>query len=133
MPTVTAEGRSVPVDPGTRLVLAIEALGIDIGHRCGGKARCTTCRVAFDAGAPDTYTRAEYLKLQGADLLAAPDAGEPVRLSCQVLVEHDMTVRVLKTKQTEGWPDTGPAVGPDLIPEPERLERADLEAELAAS
>lgn len=132
MPTVTAEGRSVQVDPGTRLVLAIEALGIDIGHRCGGKARCTTCRVAFDAGAPDTYTRAEYLKLQDAGLLAAPDAAEPVRLSCQVLVEHDMTVRVLKTKQTEGWPDTGPAVGPDLIPEMERFERAELETEVAA-
>lgn len=132
MPTVTAEGRSVEVDPGTRLVLAIEALGIDIGHRCGGKARCTTCRVAFDAGAPDVYTRAEYLKLRDADLLVAPDAPEPVRLSCQVLVEHDMTVRVLKTKQTEGWPDTGPVVGPDLVPEPERVERTKLEAELAA-
>ncbi len=132
MPTVTAEGRSVQVDPGTRLVLAIEALGIDIGHRCGGKARCTTCRVAFDAGAPETYTRAEYLKLQDSGLLAAEDATDPVRLSCQVLVEHDMSVRVLKTKQTEGWSDTGPAVGPDLIPEPERFERADLEAELAA-
>ena len=130
MPTVTAEGHSVHVDPGTRLVLAIEALGIDIGHRCGGKARCTTCRVAFDAGAPDTYTRAEYLKLQDAGLLAAPGAPEPVRLSCQVLVEYDMAVRVLKTKQTEGWPDTGPVVGPDLIPEPERFDRADLEVEL---
>lgn len=132
MPTVTTFGRSVQVDSGTRLVLAIEALGIDIGHRCGGKARCTTCRVAFDAGAPDTYTRAEYLKLQGADLLAAPDDTEPVRLSCQVLVEHDMTVRVLKTKQTEGWTDTGPAVGPDLIPEAERFDRAVLESEVAA-
>ena len=130
MPTVTAEGRSVQVDPGTRLVLAIEALGIDIGHRCGGKARCTTCRVEFDAGAPDTYTRAEYLKLQDAGLLAAPDAPDPVRLSCQVLVEQDMSVRVLKTKQTEGWPDTGPAVGLDLIPEPERFDRAELEAAL---
>jgi ferredoxin len=132
MPTVTAEGRSVQVEPGTRLVLAIEALGIDIGHRCGGKARCTTCRVAFDAGAPESYTRAEYLKLRDADLLAPADASEPIRLSCQVLVDHDMTVRVLKTKQSEGWPDTGPAVGPDLIPEPERFERAVLEVEPAA-
>ena len=132
MPTVTAEGRSVQVDPGTRLVLAIEALGIEIGHRCGGKARCTTCRVTFEAGAPDTYTRAEYLKLRDSGLLAPTDGSEPVRLSCQVLVEHDMTVRVLKTKQSEGWPDTGPAVGSDLIPEPERFARATLEAERAA-
>lgn len=132
MPTVTVDGRSVQVATGTRLVLAIEALGIDIGHRCGGKARCTTCRVGFDAGEPDTYTRAEYLKLQGAELLAPTGAPGAVRLSCQVLVEHDMDVRVLKTLQTEGWSDTGPAVGPDLIPEPERFARADLEAEAAA-
>ena len=133
MPTVTAEGRSVQVESGTRLVLAIEALGIDIGHRCGGKARCTTCRVEFEAGEPETFTRAEYLKLQGADLLAPADGGRPVRLSCQVLVEHDMSVRVLKTKQTEGWPDTGPAVGADLVPEPDRFDRATLEAEVAAA
>lgn len=133
MPTVTVEGRRVEVAPGTRLVLAIEALGIDIGHRCGGKARCTTCRVAVEDGEPATFTRAEYLKLQGADLLAPEGAAEPVRLSCQVLVEHDMTVRVLKTLQTEGWTDTGPAVGPDLVPEAERFARADLEAEASAS
>jgi ferredoxin len=129
MPTVTAEGRSVHVEPGTRLVLAIEALGIDIGHRCGGKARCTTCRVAFESGAPTTYTRAEFLKLRDAQLLTPADAPEPLRLSCQVLVEHDMSVRVLKTKETEGWPDTGPPVGADLIPEPDRFERAALEGE----
>ena len=132
MPTITVDGRSLDVASGTKLVLAIEALGIDIGHRCGGKARCTTCRVAFDAGAPVTYTRAEFLKLQDSGLLEPADAGEPVRLSCQVLVDHDMTVRVLKTKQTEGWPDTGPAVGADLVPESERFDRAALEAELAA-
>ncbi|MDF1522077.1 MAG: 2Fe-2S iron-sulfur cluster-binding protein [Trueperaceae bacterium] len=132
MPTITADGRSIEVDAGTRLVLAIEALGIDIGHRCGGKARCTTCRVAVEAGAPATYTRAEFLKLQGAGLLAPEGAAEPVRLSCQVLVEGDMTMRVLKTKQTEGWPDTGPEVGADLVPEVERFDRATLEAEVAA-
>ncbi len=123
MPIVTSRGRSTEVESGTRLVLALEALGIDIGHRCGGKARCTTCRVEFEAGEPDVYTRAEFRKLGDAGLRGS------ARLSCQVLVEHDMTVRVLKTKQTEGWSDTGPAVDPVLTPETERFERATLEAE----
>ncbi len=126
MPTITSQGRSTEVDTGTRLVKAIEALGIDIGHRCGGKARCTTCRVEFEAGEPDVVTRAEYRKLVDAGLWGS------VRLSCQVLVEHDMTVRVLKTLQTEGWTDTGPAVDPALTPETERVDRAVLEAEAAA-
>jgi ferredoxin len=126
MPTITTRGSSAEVEHGTRLVLAIEALGIDIGHRCGGKARCTTCRVEFEEGEPDVYTRAEYRKLVDAGLLGS------ARLSCQVLVEHDMTVRVLKTKQTEGWTDTGPAVDADLVPEPERFDPAALEAEPTA-
>ncbi|MCR9297094.1 MAG: 2Fe-2S iron-sulfur cluster-binding protein, partial [bacterium] len=34
------------VEAGKRLVLALEEdAGIDQLHACGGKARCTTCRV----------------------------------------------------------------------------------------
>jgi len=123
MPTITVDGRSVEVEHGSKLVLAIEALGIDIGHRCGGKARCTTCRVEFDAGEPESFTRAEFRKLQDAELL-----GE-VRLSCQVLVEDDMHVRVLKTLQSEGWADTGPVVAAELTPDPRRFPRDELAAE----
>jgi ferredoxin len=123
MPTITVDGRSIDVEHGSKLVLAIEALGIDIGHRCGGKARCTTCRVEFQAGEPELFTRAEYRKLKEADLLGA------ARLSCQVLVEHDMAVEVLKTLQSEGWADTGPAVAPELTPDPQRFGRDALDAE----
>jgi ferredoxin len=126
MPTITVDGRRLDVEHGTKLVLAIEALGIDIGHRCGGKARCTTCRVEFVQGEPDVFTRAEYRKLEGAGLL-----GE-ARLSCQVLVEHDMDVRVLKTLQSEGWADTGPVVAAEFTPEAEWFGRDELDAVLQA-
>lgn len=122
MPTITVDGRSLDVEHGTKLVLAIEALGVDIGHRCGGKARCTTCRVEFVAGEPDTFTRAEYRKLQDAGLLGQ------VRLSCQLRVEHDMDVRVLKTLQSEGWADTGPAVAVEVTPEAAWFTRSELAA-----
>ena len=53
MPKVTVEGeKTFEVEPGKKLVLAIEDAGIDILHRCGGNARCTTCRVEFIAGEP---------------------------------------------------------------------------------
>ena len=47
MHKVTVEGIEtfVSADDGRRLVLAIEDAGIDILHRCGGNARCATCRV----------------------------------------------------------------------------------------
>ncbi|MDA0700450.1 MAG: 2Fe-2S iron-sulfur cluster-binding protein [bacterium] len=126
MPTITVDGRSLDVAHGTKLVLAIEALGIDIGHRCGGKARCTTCRVEVVHGEPDGYTRAEYRKLQDAEILGT------ARLSCQILVEGDMEVRVLKTLQSEGWGDTGPAVATEILPDAERLSDGELAAEVRA-
>ena len=46
-----------------RLVRAIEGNGVDILHRGGGNARCTTCRVQFFAGEPDRMTVAEYDRL----------------------------------------------------------------------
>src|SRR5579875_2960638 len=53
MPTVTVEGeKSFEVEPGKKLVLAIEDAGIDILHRCGGNAKCTTCRVQVVHGDP---------------------------------------------------------------------------------
>ena len=123
MPTINVDGRSIDVEDGSKLVLAIEALGIDIGHRCGGKARCTTCRVEFQDGEPELFTRAEYRKLQEAGLI------DEARLSCQVLVEQEMSVKVLKTMQSEGWADTGPPVPPELTPETQRFGRDVLEAE----
>ena len=51
MPKLTIEGTGTfDVQEGTKLVLAIEDNGVNILHRCGGKARCTTCRVEIIAG-----------------------------------------------------------------------------------
>jgi ferredoxin len=49
------------VPNGARLVGAIESNGVDILHRCGGCARCTTCRVEFIEGEPERMTVAEQI------------------------------------------------------------------------
>ena len=113
MPKLTVNGKSSDVEDGKRLVLAIEEQGVNIGHRCGGYARCTTCRVEFEAGEPDTMTQAEYTKLSDAGLLGQ------VRLSCQIVCDHDMSVHPLMTLESEGWSDTGPAPQPTVTPEAE--------------
>jgi ferredoxin len=113
MPKLTIQGRTFDVEQGTRLVLAIEQNGIRIGHRCGGNARCTTCRVQFEEGEPQGMTKAEYNKLQDANLFGH------VRLSCQIVCEHDMTLTPLKTSenQPEWNGDTGPEPAPVVTPE----------------
>ncbi len=112
MPHLTVTGTTVNVAEGTRLVSAIEAAGVEIGHRCGGNARCTTCRVTFDTGEPTTYTRAEYAKLVERSLLGQ------YRLACQIVCDHDMTIaEVGMTKANQGWTDTGSAVEPTVTPE----------------
>lgn len=111
MPVLTVGDQSKSFPSGTRLVLALKELGIDVGHRCGGRARCTTCRVEFTDGEPSNMTQAEANKLLESDLLGA------ARLSCQILLEDDMTVEPKMTLQTEGWTDTGPAPSPEIEPE----------------
>jgi ferredoxin len=117
MPTLTIEGKgTVEVAPGTRLVNAITAAGVDIGHRCGGFARCTTCRVEFAAGEPARMTRAEKEKRAQVGL------GEGVRLSCQILTDRAMTVRPLLLASEQGWPDAGPPPEATITPPAEWVE-----------
>jgi ferredoxin len=88
MPKLTVEGvGTFDVPQGKRLVLALEQdARIDQMHACGGNARCTTCRVTFISGEPPKMTVAEKTVLEARGLTG-------VRLSCQILAEHDMAVR----------------------------------------
>lgn len=102
MPKLTVEGfRTVEVAPGKRLVLAIEQdAGVDVLHACGGNARCTTCRVEFIDGEPGRMTKAEKTRLDERGLTG-------VRLSCQIVCDHDMTVRAISRLTGSGRPDPG--------------------------
>ena len=117
MPKVTLKGGQViDAAEGRRLVLAIEDAGVDILHRCGGNARCTTCRVAFIEGEPKRMTAAEQTRLQERGLLGT------ARLSCQILCDHDMKVEVLKRLSTSDFEDPGPRPQEHLTPDPEWIE-----------
>ena len=98
---------------GKRLVLATEQdAGVDILHACGGNARCTTCRVEFLAGEPDRMTEAEKNKLAERGLTG-------VRLSCQIEVDHDMSIRAISRLEGSGRPDPGKTPEPTIQPPPE--------------
>lgn len=105
--TVTDVG-TFDVPAGKRLVLALrEEAGTDQLHACGGKARCTTCRVQFVSGEPETMTAAEK------EVLAAKGV-TGVRLSCQILCDQDMEVKVISRLEGSGRKDCGSPVAPEL-------------------
>jgi len=114
MPKLTVEGFStVDVETGKRLVLAIEQdAKVDILHACGGNARCTTCRVEFISGEPPRMTLAEKSKMEEKGLTG-------VRLSCQIVCDHDMTVRAISRLEGSGRPDPGRTPEPTIQPPPE--------------
>ena len=113
MPKLTVEGYGtfdVPQDK--RLVLAIEQdAKVDIMHACGGNARCTTCRVEFIEGEPSRTTAAEQQVLAAKGVTG-------VRLSCQILCDHDMTVRAISRLEGTGRPDPGRTPEPTITPPP---------------
>jgi ferredoxin len=118
MPKLTVEGvGEFEVPEGKRLVLALEQdAGIDQLHACGGNARCTTCRVEFVAGEPQKMTVAER------DVLSARGI-TGVRLSCQILCDHDMTVRAISRLEGSGRKDAGQEPAPEIQPPPEWIEK----------
>ena len=94
MPRIEAETatgqQSFEAREGRKLVLAIEDAGIDILHRCGGNAKCTTCRVEILEGGPGEMSEIERNRLALENNLA-----ENIRLSCQMRVHDDLKVRVI--------------------------------------
>lgn len=84
-------GRRVKGEAGATLLEISRAAGVPHASVCGGRGRCTTCRV---------------LVLEGCDHLAPPNPTEAaalhrieappgVRLACQIRPSHAMTIRPL--------------------------------------
>ena len=99
----TAAGKvAFEVEEGRKLVLCLEDNGVDILHRCGGNAKCTTCRVEVLAGDPGEIGDAEK-----AILATKTDLNDHTRLSCQVHVTDALHVNVVNQASVKGI-DAGP-------------------------
>ena len=121
MPKLTVEGvGTFDVPDGKRLVLALEdEAKVDQMHACGGNARCTTCRVQFLAGEPARMTEAEKSVLTARGLIAEPG----LRLSCQILCDHDIEVRAISRLAGSGRADAGERPADEITPPPVWTER----------
>jgi len=86
--TLFPAGRTLQVDPGVTILAAAHAASVDIEATCGGRGRCTSCRVKFAAGIIPPPTIMDELQL--GDALVR----EGYRLSCQCRVTDPITVHV---------------------------------------
>lgn len=101
MPKIEAHTATGVVDvdgeEGRKLVLVLEDSGIDILHRCGGNARCTTCRIELLEGDAGPMGEAENTILTTKGLI-----GGDIRLSCQIRVENDLKLKVVNQASVAG-------------------------------
>ena len=96
-------GRTVTVPKGPTLLEISRANGIGHASVCGGRARCSTCRVRVEVGGetlpapvfPETVT------------LAAISAPSNVRLACQIRPEKALTVTRLLRPVSTGPQEVG--------------------------
>jgi adenylate cyclase len=93
--SISYPGRTVRVPRGWSVLEASRSFHIPHASMCGGRARCSTCRVRVTAGEDDCPT-AELQERATLDRIGAPP---DMRLACQLRPEGDISV--IPLMQTE--------------------------------
>lgn len=91
-------GPTVEIQQGQTLLEASRAAGVPHASVCGGRARCSTCRVRIVRG------REKLPPAEGAEsvTLRVIDAPADVRLACQIRPTADLTVTLVSAPGTSG-------------------------------
>lgn len=106
--TISAKGYpAFEAETGDKLAYVLEQAGVDISHRCGGKARCTTCRVTIQGEEPSMGQKEH-------DCLEEDGVLGQFRLSCQIAVDRDLELEVLMPVATADWDNPGGDLSPDF-------------------
>ena len=141
--TLLPERRTLQVAHGATILASAQAAGVDITATCGGRGRCTSCRVKFVSGAVPPPTVMDELQL--GDALVR----EGYRLSCQCRVVEPVDVLVAPPLDERSFQILGARVPPEELarieidsgirkevvtvdlPKDEHRQTSDLEALLA--
>jgi adenylate cyclase len=92
LPQLThSNGRTMAIPPGATVLEVLRANGIPHASVCGGRARCTTCRVRVVSGQAQLPPPAGL----EAAALARIGASPRVRLACQIRPSTDISVMPL--------------------------------------
>jgi adenylate cyclase len=93
-----ASGRVVPITVGATVLETLRDHGIPHASLCGGRARCTTCRVLVTKG----LERQPAPSALEANALARIGASPGMRLACQIRPRAD--IAVMPIRQHSGCP-----------------------------
>jgi class 3 adenylate cyclase len=94
---VSPDEIDLPFDGEVNLLELLVERGLPIAHLCGGRARCTTCRVWIFDGLANTSERTMNESAM-AEKLDLPDQ---VRLACQTVVSGHVGLRRLVLDKTD--------------------------------
>ena len=108
------EGRMVDIEPGLTILEASRQGNIPHASVCGGRGRCSTCRVRIDSGI-DTLPDASADEMRVLNRVGAPPG---VRLACQTRPTEDIAITPL-------LPPT--ATAPDGFQRPKHLQGSEQE------
>ncbi|ALW86377.1 hypothetical protein AUC43_15555 [Hymenobacter sedentarius] len=86
---VLPDRQTIPIEPGQSILQATLSAGIPHVHACGGRAKCSTCRVVVLQGLENCLPR-NAAEQELADKLRLP---AEVRLACQTCVQGDVEIR----------------------------------------
>ncbi|HEV2054173.1 MAG TPA: ASKHA domain-containing protein [Methylomirabilota bacterium] len=142
--TFLPAGLTLQVKSGATILASAHAAGVDIEATCGGRGRCTSCRVKFVSGIVPPPTIMDEVQLGDAPVR------EGYRLSCQCRVSDPITVQITPPVDDQSFQILGgerPAGAPMpvtidagvtkrlvrvTLPTEEHHQTSDLEAVLAA-
>ena len=86
-----ADGLLIKVKLGLTVLEASKLNKIQHANLCGGKGRCTTCRVQLKRGSENAKAPSA-LELKALKRIGAPSN---VRLACQLKPTHDLEIQLL--------------------------------------
>ena len=97
--------RELVLAPGTTILRAAHAAGLDVTATCGGRGRCTSCRVKFVAGAVPPPTIGDELQLGDQQVR------EGYRLACQCTPTEAVTVQLAPPLEEAAFQILGAGAG----------------------
>ncbi|MEJ1964581.1 MAG: 2Fe-2S iron-sulfur cluster-binding protein [Gammaproteobacteria bacterium] len=95
MPTMTIRplNQSVAANQGATILQALMAAGVDMPHKCGGKAECGTCHIFVHEGRKGL---SKVQRLENEKLDSIVGVGSKSRLACQVVIgTEDFAIELL--------------------------------------
>src|SRR5690625_3595229 len=87
--TVESEDKIVEVNKGHTILRAARQGKVDLRHKCGGKASCTTCKVIIEDQSGISPVSEKEVRKLGDENIA-----QGLRLSCQTQIIQEVVVTI---------------------------------------